>query len=126
MAKILVVDDVATNRKLLVTLLNSEGHRTVEAIDGSDGLAAARRERPDLVISDILMPTMDGYEFIRRLREEPDLAETAVIFYTAHYHEHEARALAEKCGVQRVLVKPSVQRELLAAVEQALTRSAPI
>src|ERR1700756_4928176 len=121
MSKILVVDDHATNRKLLVTLLNSEGYLTVEAADGSDGLVTARREKPGLVISDILMPTMDGYEFIRRLREEAGFADTPVIFYTAYYHEHEARALAEKCGVRRVLVKPSSPRELLAAVEQALT-----
>jgi CheY-like chemotaxis protein len=72
MTKILVVDDHAINRKLLVTLLESEGYLTAAAADGSDGLAAARRERPQLVISDILMPTMDGYEFVRRLRQEPD------------------------------------------------------
>jgi CheY-like chemotaxis protein/GAF domain-containing protein len=124
MSKILVVDDHATNRKLLVTLLNSEGYLTVEAVDGSDGLATACREKPNLIISDILMPTMDGYEFIRRLRDKPDFADTPVIFYTAQYHEHEARALAQKCGVQRVLVKPSSHREVVAAVEQALTRSA--
>jgi diguanylate cyclase len=124
MIKILVVDDNATNRKLLVTLLSSEGYQTVEAADGSDGLATARRENPKLVISDILMPTMDGYEFIRRLRTEPGFAGTGVIFYTAHYHEHEARALAQQCGVQRVLVKPCPQVELLAAVEQALAPAA--
>ncbi|HEX4647883.1 MAG TPA: response regulator, partial [Steroidobacteraceae bacterium] len=122
MAKILVVDDNATNRKLLVTWLSSEGYLTVEAADGSDGLAAVRRDRPNLVISDILMPTMDGYEFIRRLRAEPDIGETRAIFYTANYHEHEARELAVRCGVQRVLVKPSSRVELLAAVEEALAR----
>ena len=124
MSRILVVDDNATNRKLLVTWLNSEGYLTVEALDGSDGLAAARRERPNLVISDILMPTMDGYEFIRRLRLEPEFAGTAVIFYTANYHEHEARELAARCGVQRVLVKPSARLELIAAVAQALAQPA--
>jgi diguanylate cyclase (GGDEF)-like protein len=120
MNKILVVDDNATNRKLVVTWLDSDGYLTVEAVDGSDGLATARRERPNLVISDILMPTMDGYEFIRRLRLEPGFAATAVIFYTANYHEHEARELAAKCGVRRVLVKPSARVEFLSAVAQAL------
>jgi diguanylate cyclase (GGDEF)-like protein len=123
MTKILVVDDHAINRKLLVTLLESEGYLTAAAADGSDGLAAARRERPQLVISDILMPTMDGYEFVRRLRQEPDFSDTPVIFYTAHYHEFEARTLADKCGVSVVLVKPSSQRELLAAVDHALRRT---
>ena len=68
MTKILVVDDNATNRKLLVTWLSAEGYLTVEAVDGSDGLSTARLEKPDLVISDILMPTMDGFEFVERLR----------------------------------------------------------
>ncbi|MDE2136013.1 MAG: diguanylate cyclase [Gammaproteobacteria bacterium] len=125
MTKILVVDDNATNRKLLVTWLSSEGYLTVEAADGSDGLATARRERPDLVISDILMPTMDGYEFVRRLRAEPGLDELAVIFYTADYHQHEALGLAKRCGVHRVLLKPSSRAELLGAVAQALTGSGP-
>jgi CheY-like chemotaxis protein len=65
MAKILVVDDNASNRKLLVALLGHEGHWMIEASDGADGLEAARAQSPDLVISDILMPTMDGFEFVR-------------------------------------------------------------
>ena len=56
MATVLVVDDIATNRKLLLVLLNHMGHRSLEAADGSDALALARAHRPDLVISDILMP----------------------------------------------------------------------
>src|SRR5579862_9669974 len=123
MTRVLVVDDNPTNRKLLVTLLSSEGFLTAEAADGSDGLAEARRQKPDLIISDILMPTMDGYEFIRRLRADSVLGETPAIFYTANYHEHEARALAEQCGVQHVLVKPASQAELMAAVEQVLSRA---
>jgi CheY-like chemotaxis protein len=106
MAKILVVDDNVSNRKLVLALLRYEGHDTAEAVDGGDGLAAARVCRPDLVISDILMPSMDGYEFVRQLRADPDLASTSVIFYTAHYHELEAYKLAEACSVARVLVKP--------------------
>jgi diguanylate cyclase (GGDEF)-like protein len=123
MAKILVIDDNATNRKLVVTLLNFQGHRTFEAIDGADGLSAARAEQPDLVISDILMPTMDGYEFVRQLRADVKLGATAVILYTAHYHEREARKLAEACRVARVLVKPCPTADLVQAVEDALTGS---
>jgi diguanylate cyclase (GGDEF)-like protein len=120
MTKILVVDDNATNRKLLSTWLSAEGYLTVEAADGADGLAAARREQPNLVISDILMPTMDGYEFIRRLRMERAVGQTAAIFYTANYHEQEARELAMKLGVQRVLVKPCARTDFLLAVQRAL------
>jgi len=125
MTKILVVDDNATNRKLLVTWLGSEGYLTAEAVDGADGLAAARRERPNLVISDILMPTMDGYEFIRRLRREAQLGAVPAIFYTANYHEHEARELAQQCGVSQVVIKPSSRIELQAAVERALSGTGP-
>jgi CheY-like chemotaxis protein len=120
MATILVVDDNAINRKLLVALLSGDGYLTVEARDGADGLSVAHTQRPQLIISDILMPTMDGYGFVQTLRGDPSLRDTPVIFYTAHYHEREAHILAEACGVSRVLVKPCPHAELLRAVEQAL------
>jgi CheY-like chemotaxis protein len=120
MATILVVDDNAINRKLLIALLSSDGHLTLQASDGADGLAVARQHRPQLIISDILMPSMDGYAFVRALRREPQLRGTPVIFYTAHYHEREAHNLARSLGVSRVLVKPSPHAELLRAVEQVM------
>lgn len=120
MAKILVVDDDATNRKLVVALLSYDGHVTLEAHDGVDGLEVARAERPQLVITDILMPSMDGFTFVRQLRADQDLRATPVIFHTAHYHEREARKLAEACHVSRVLVKPCAAADMLQAVEQVL------
>jgi CheY-like chemotaxis protein len=120
MATILVVDDNAINRKLLIALLSGDGHLTLQASDGADGLAVARQHRPQLIISDILMPSMDGYAFVRALRDEPELRGTPVIFYTAHYHEREAHNLARSLGVSRVLVKPSPHAELLRAVEQVM------
>lgn len=125
MATVLVVDDIASNRKLIVAVLSHMGHRSLEAADGADALALARSNRPDLVISDILMPTMDGYEFVRQLRADPALAHTAVIFYTAHYHERAARNLALACGVSRVLGKPSAREAIVAAIEQALADRSP-
>ncbi len=71
MATILIVDDLSTNRKFLVTLLRHHGHRLLEAADGREALAAVQAERPDLVITDVLMPVMDGYEFVRQLRLNP-------------------------------------------------------
>src|SRR5918912_3656471 len=103
MATILIVDDRPANREFLAALLGYGGHRLLEAADGAEGLAVARAERPDLVIADILMPTMDGYEFVRRLPADPAVAGTRVVFYTAHYHEPEARKLAADCGVSAVL-----------------------
>ena len=127
MARILVVDDNATNRKLVVTLLQYEGHVPFEACDGMQGLAEARKERPDLIITDILMPSMDGYEFVRQLRADPDLSGTPVIFHTAHYGDPHAQALAAGCGVKHVLVKPCDTAVLLKTVALALSevRGAP-
>src|SRR5204862_255516 len=85
MATILIVDDRPTNRQFLLTLLGYSDHRLLEAANGADALERVRAERPDLVITDILMPTMDGYEFVRHLRADPDLAPMPVIFYTATY-----------------------------------------
>lgn len=127
MANILVIDDRESNRQFLTTLLAYGGHQLHEAVDGSEGLALARACRPDLIISDIVMPTMDGYEFARQLRADPEIAATAIIFYTASFLEDAARKLAEACGVSRILTKPAEPEDILAAVEQALgtSRGAP-
>ncbi|HVL45643.1 MAG TPA: EAL domain-containing protein [Acidovorax sp.] len=122
MAKILVVDDLPANRALVVTLIGHSGHQALEAADGAEALAVVRTERPDLVISDILMPTMDGFEFVRQLRSEHGLAATQVIFCSAHYQEEQALRLAEACGVTQVLFKPCEPQDILAAIEQALTQ----
>src|SRR6266702_8733121 len=120
MATILIVDDHPANRAFLMTLLGYRGHRLVEAADGAEGLAAARAEHPDLVISDILMPTMDGYEFVRRLRADAALAATPVVFFTAHYHGPEAEKLAKDCGVAYILTKPAEPEDVLRTVAEAL------
>jgi PAS domain S-box-containing protein len=121
MATILIVDDLPANRKVLVTLLRHEGHRLIEAADGREGLAAVRVEHPDLVITDVLMPVMDGYEFIRQLRLDPTTSGIPVVFCTAHYGEREARALALSSGVSAVLTKPAEAEEVLKAVGGALS-----
>jgi two-component system cell cycle sensor histidine kinase/response regulator CckA len=124
-ATILIVDDRPANREFMVALLGYAHHRLLQASDGAEALALARAERPDLVIADILMPTMDGYELVRQLRADPRILQTRVIFWTAHYHEQEAKALARDCGVSAVITKPSEPEEVLKAVEAAL-RLAPV
>jgi len=119
-ATVLIIDDREANREYLITLLGYSEHHVLEASDGEEGLAVVLSERPDLVITDILMPTMDGYEFVRRLRAEPEVAGTPVIFLTAHYHDREARALAAACRVSQVLIKPAEPELILAAVAEAL------
>ncbi|BAL24504.1 EAL domain-containing protein [Azoarcus sp. KH32C] len=121
MAKVLVVDDHPLNRELIVTLLGYDGHEAIEAGDGAEALSIAKAQHPDLVICDILMPTMDGYEFVRRLRADPSIADTEVMFYTANYHEREAQNLANILGVSRILVKPCPVEEIMGAIDQALT-----
>jgi PAS domain S-box-containing protein len=120
MPKILIVDDQVINRHYLKKLLGKSGHRLLEAADGAEALRICQSERPDLVICDILMPTMDGFEFVRRLREDPALAKTIVFFYTASYRQREALALAASCGVRQVILKPSKPDVILQAVDAAL------
>ena len=119
-ATILVVDDSPHTRALLASLIVSAGHRVVEASDGAEGFGLARRELPDLVITDVLMPEMDGYEFLRRLRNEPATATTPVIFYTAAFIQDEVSTVADRWGLCWVLPKPSEPAQILRAMEVAL------
>jgi signal transduction histidine kinase/ActR/RegA family two-component response regulator len=88
--------------------------------DGEEALNLVRAEHPDVVIADILMPLMDGYEFARRLRADPVVGRTPIIFHTAGYELDEARSLAEACGISCVLNKPAQRKELLHAIENVL------
>jgi diguanylate cyclase (GGDEF)-like protein/PAS domain S-box-containing protein len=119
-ATILIVDDHVLNREFLMTLLGYGGHRLLEAANGAEGLKMVLNERPDLVISDILMPNMDGYEFVTRMHGNPETADVPVIFYTATYREREAMAVAQSCGVRWVLPKPSDPDVILRTVHEAL------
>lgn len=121
MATVLVADDRHLNREYLTKLLGCSGHQLLEAADGTEALARVRADRPDLVITDVLMPVMDGYDFVRQLRNDPQIAGTEVIFYTESYHEREARILADACGVQHLIFKPAAPEEILATVSQALS-----
>jgi signal transduction histidine kinase/DNA-binding response OmpR family regulator len=121
MATILIVDDVSDNRQFLVTVLRYHGHRLLEAADGREGLAAAQAHHPDMVITDVLMPVMDGYELARQLRLDPATSAIPVVFYTANYGEREARALAQSSGVPEVLPKPTAPDEVLRIVARVLS-----
>jgi len=120
MATILIVDDDVLSRDFLVALLRYGGHQLLQAADGVQGLKVAREGLPDLVITDILMPHMDGYEFTSRLNADPELPDIPVIFYTAHYREREANTVAAACSVRWVLSKPSEPELIMATVHEAL------
>lgn len=120
MAKILIADDHPANRAALAALLESAGHEVLTAEDGRAALDRARKEAPELVISDVLMPVMDGYELARRLKLDLATATISVMFYTAYFSGHDATELAQARGVARVLVKPSANDAILSGVSEVL------
>ena len=122
MTTILLVDTRPSDRQTYTTLLNSFGYRILEANDGSEALEIARTELPDLVITEIIMPNMDGFTLTRRLRAEPLLAGVPVIFQTVHYLEAEVRKLATSSGIKHILGKPAEPQQILQAVNESLKR----
>jgi two-component system cell cycle sensor histidine kinase/response regulator CckA len=125
MATILIVDDYATNREVIVTLLGYYGHRMLEAKDGLEGLSIVHAENPDLIIADVMMPTMNGFEFVSKLRQEPRTARIPVVFYSATFQDAEMLALARASGVTRLLPKPAEPEEVLRVVNEALSSREP-
>jgi DNA-binding response OmpR family regulator len=117
---ILVVDDVRNIREMVATYLQSEGFRVVTAADGRQALDVARREDPELVVLDIMMPEMDGYEFMRTFRRERD---TPVILLTAKIDETD-KVLGLDLGADDYVTKPFGMRELTARIRAVLRREA--
>jgi PAS domain S-box-containing protein len=123
MTRVLILDDRPINRQVLTTLLSYKGFETREAVDGVEGLEIAREWPPDLAIVDAVMPRMDGVEFVRQLRNDPQLSATPVIFYTASYDLATARQIGKRSGVEHVLMKPSEPEVILKTIDLALARS---
>jgi diguanylate cyclase (GGDEF)-like protein len=121
-ATILIVDTNPSDRRLYITLLGNYGHRLLEASGGQEALDLARAELPDLIITDLLMPHMDGFTLVRRLRAEPLLMGIAVIFHTDNYDVSEIHRLARASGIQQILRKPAEPKEILRAVNESLKR----
>jgi diguanylate cyclase (GGDEF)-like protein len=120
MATILIVDGNSTDRRSYVTLLSNFGYRLLEASDGALALEQARIELPDLIITDVLMPNMDGFTLVHRLRAEPLLMGVPIIFHTANYDESEIHRLARASGIKYVLRKPAEPHEILRVVNESL------
>jgi len=118
MKKILIVEDVEMNRDLLVQLLEDD-YELVEATDGKQGLEMAAQERPDLILLDISLPEMDGWEVTRRIRADEELKQIPIIAVTAHAMAgDEEKAYAQGCN--GYLSKPIDEDELWAKVEKEL------
>ena len=118
-ARILVVDDTETNIKLLRALLKGAGYEVVTATCGRDALTAAERENPDLILLDIMMPDLTGYEVCQRLRSAPETRQTPIVFLTA-LHELEDHVKAMDVGGDDILTKPINKLELLTRVKSLL------
>ena len=116
---ILVVDDEERLRSLLEAYLGQQGFRVVSAADGREALSVARRERPDLVILDLMMPVMDGYEFMNAYRREYD---TPVIILTARVDDSD-KVLGLELGADDYVTKPFSPRVLVARVRAVLRRA---
>jgi len=116
---ILVVDDQRTNVELMAQLLRGRGYEVHTALDGAQALALVREVRPDLVISDIVMPDVDGYEVCRRLRAEPETALLPVVLVTSLDPQAE-RVTGIEAGADDFLSKPVNWSELLARVSSLL------
>jgi signal transduction histidine kinase/DNA-binding response OmpR family regulator len=116
MPTVLVIDDHAPTRDYLATVLRYAGLEVEEAADGLEGYQRALALEPALIVCDLLMPRMDGFELAKRVRATASLAGTPIVFCTATYLEKEARRLAEALGVTNVLIKPVSADNLLQTV----------
>lgn len=117
--RILVVEDQPDNRQILRDLFESTGYEIVEAEDGQAGVAAAKAQRPDLILMDIQLPVMDGYEATRRIKADPDLKAIPIIVVTSYALSGDD-VKARAAGCDGYVTKPFSPRELLAKVKEYL------
>jgi DNA-binding response OmpR family regulator len=122
---ILIVEDVPDILKLLEATLSFKGYRVVTAQNGQEALEAIQREHPSLVITDIMMPKLDGFGLVHRLRINPETREIPVIFLTATYVALEDKAFALNIGVTRFIEKPVNFERFLETVEELFTGGTP-
>jgi two-component system, OmpR family, phosphate regulon response regulator PhoB len=121
MHRILIVEDEQLIVEFVEFLLRQAGFLTATASDGDVVLAVARKEQPSLILLDVLLPTTDGFEVLRQLKESPDLKHIPVILFTARNRDADL-ALAFKMGAADFIAKPFSPTELLARVHKTLAR----
>jgi two-component system, cell cycle response regulator DivK len=118
--RILVVEDTVNNRRILNDLLTNAGFEVVEAFDGEKGVAMAAEYRPDLILMDIQLPLVDGYEATRRIRANPELRAIPIIAVTSYaLSGDEAKAIAAGCD--GYFAKPFSPRVILAKIREFLS-----
>lgn len=117
--RILVVEDTEDNRRIMRDLLTGAGYELVEAVDGPAGWAMAVAERPDLILMDIQLPEMDGYEVTRRIKADPELRHIPVIAVTSYALSGD-ELKSREAGCDAYIAKPFSPRRLLALVREFL------
>jgi DNA-binding response OmpR family regulator len=121
MAKIVIAEDEPDIRELIAFTLRFAGHEVITGSNGEEGYELARRERPDLVMLDVRMPKMTGYEACKRIKAEPEIAATPVIFLSAKGQETEIeQGLA--AGAEEYLLKPFAPDQLVERVKVVLSK----
>ena len=121
MARILLAEDEQQIGDMVEFKLTNSGHQVVRVVDGEAALAAAERDRPDVIILDVMMPLVDGFAVLGRLQARPDLRTIPVIMLTARGQERDVLS-GLQAGAADYIVKPFSLKELLARVEVALRR----
>ena len=122
---LLVVDDVPDILELLNAMLEFKGYRVVTARNGQEALEVIEQERPALIIADILMPKMDGFSLVNRLRLNPQTRDIPVIFLSATYVAPEDKAFARTIGVTRFIEKPVDVESFLPMIAEYLAQDTP-
>jgi CheY-like chemotaxis protein len=118
---ILVVEDVPNILELLTVTLKFKGYPVVSATNGEEALRIINQERPALVITDILMPKMDGFQLVQQLRTDPKTSQIPIIILSATYVTQEDRDFALKLGAARFLEKPVDTEDFLLTIAEVLT-----
>ena len=119
-ARILVVEDQPDNRQIIRDLLTSAGYQLIEAEDGEAGVRLAQEHRPDLILMDIQLPVLDGYEATRRIKADPELSAIPIIVVTSYALSGDDEK-AKAAGCDAYVAKPFSPRHLLATVHRFLT-----
>src|SRR5512146_3215225 len=122
---VLIVEDVPDILRLLEETLKFKGYRAVTAYNGHEALERIQRERPMLVITDIMMPKLDGFGLVHRLRINPETRDIPVIFLTATYVGLEDKAFALNIGATRFIEKPVNFERFLGTIQELLTQETP-
>ncbi len=119
MAKILVVDDSPTQLTNLVKMVENQGHEAVTASNGMEGIEQARAHKPDLILMDVVMPELNGFQATRKLTKDPELGSIPVILVTTKDQETD-KVWGERQGAAGYIVKPAQESELAAMIKRVL------